>query len=78
VPIYIFAQIMGGICGAGCIYANYIHAIDLVEGGRNIRTLTTAGLFSTYAVRMVHLLWRFLYLIVRFSGGLSNERIVLF
>lgn len=50
VPIYIFAQIMGGVCGAGCIYANYIHAIDLVEGGRHVRTLTTAGLFSTYAV----------------------------
>ncbi|KAI0087004.1 aquaporin-like protein [Irpex rosettiformis] len=49
VPIYIFAQLLGGICGAGCIYANYIHAIDLVEGGRHVRTLTTAGLFSTYA-----------------------------
>ncbi|KAI0690457.1 aquaporin [Cerioporus squamosus] len=50
VPAYIFAQVMGGLCGAGIIYANYIHAIDIVEGGRHIRTLTTAGLFSTYAL----------------------------
>ncbi|TBU23203.1 aquaporin [Dichomitus squalens] len=51
VPTYIFAQLMGGLCGAGIIYANYIHAIDLVEGGRHIRTVPgTAGLFSTYAL----------------------------
>ncbi|KAI0357465.1 aquaporin [Trametes cingulata] len=51
VPGYIFAQVMGGLCGAGIIYANYIHAIDLVEGGRHIRTVPgTAGLFSTYAL----------------------------
>ncbi|KAH8104487.1 aquaporin [Cristinia sonorae] len=49
VPIYIFAQVMGGLCGAGLIYANYIHAIDRFEGGRDVRTLATAGLFSTYA-----------------------------
>ena len=52
VPGYIFAQIMGGLCGAGIVYANYIHAIDLVEGGRHIRTVPgTASLFGTYAVR---------------------------
>ncbi len=52
VPGYIFAQVMGGVCGAGIIYANYIHAIDVVEGGRHIRTVPgTANLFSTYAVR---------------------------
>lgn len=51
VPAYVFAQVMGGLCGAGIIYANYIHAIDIVEGGRNIRTVPgTAGLFSTYAL----------------------------
>ncbi|KAH9889971.1 aquaporin [Cubamyces lactineus] len=51
VPAYIFAQLMGGLCGAGIIYANYIHAIDLVEGGRHIRTVPgTASLFSTYAL----------------------------
>ncbi|CDO69991.1 hypothetical protein BN946_scf184973.g1 [Trametes cinnabarina] len=50
VPVYIFAQVMGGLCGAGIIYANYIHVIDIVEGGRHIRTVPgTAGLFSTYA-----------------------------
>lgn len=50
VPVYIFAQLMGGVCGAGITYANYIHAIDLFEGGRHIRTTPgTAGLFSTYA-----------------------------
>ena len=55
VPAYIFAQVMGGLCGAGIIYANYIHAIDLVEGGRHIRTVPgTAGLFSTYAVCLPH------------------------
>ncbi|THG97635.1 hypothetical protein EW026_g4398 [Hermanssonia centrifuga] len=51
VPGYIFAQVMGGVCGAGIIYANYIHAIDVVEGGRHIRTVPgTANLFSTYAL----------------------------
>ena len=44
------AQILGGVVGAGVVYANYIHAIDIVEGGRGLRTLATAGLFSTYAV----------------------------
>ena len=59
VPAYIFAQVMGGLCGAGIIYANYIHAIDLVEGGRHIRTVPgTAGLFSTYAVRPMTFLFR--------------------
>ena len=51
VPIYWAAQLMGALCGAGCVYANYIHAIDIVEGGRHIRTVPgTAGIFSTYAV----------------------------
>ncbi|KAI0789607.1 aquaporin [Abortiporus biennis] len=51
VPGYIFAQFMGGLCGAGIIYANYFHAIDIFEGGRGIRTVPgTAGLFSTYAL----------------------------
>ena len=54
VPIYIFAQVMGGLCGAGIVYANYIYAIDLVEGGRHIRTVPgTASLFATYAVRLM-------------------------
>ncbi|KAF8964167.1 putative aquaporin 4 [Flammula alnicola] len=49
VPIYIAAQLLGGIVGAAVVYANYFHAIDLVEG-HGVRTLATAGLFSTYAL----------------------------
>ncbi|KAF8158055.1 aquaporin [Crassisporium funariophilum] len=49
VPIYIFAQVLGGIVGAAVVYGNYFHAIDIVEG-HGVRTLETAGLFSTYAV----------------------------
>ncbi|KAI9569923.1 major intrinsic protein superfamily membrane channel protein [Boletus coccyginus] len=50
VPIYILAQLLGGICGAGIVYANYYHAINLYEGGTNIRTISgTGGLFGTYA-----------------------------
>ena len=48
--MYILAQVLGGVVGAGVVYANYFHAIDIVEGGRGVRTLATAGLFSTYAV----------------------------
>lgn len=44
---------MGALCGAACVYGNYIHAIDIVEGGRHIRTVPgTAGIFATYPVRM--------------------------
>nr|VWP00084.1 Uncharacterized protein [Ganoderma boninense] len=51
VPGYILGQVLGGLCGAGIVYANYIHAIDLVEGGRHIRTVPgTASLFGTYAL----------------------------
>ncbi|KAJ3529813.1 hypothetical protein NM688_g7800 [Phlebia brevispora] len=51
VPGYIFAQLMGALCGAGVAYANYIHAIDIYEGGRHIRTVPgTASMFSTYAL----------------------------
>ena len=52
VPVYMFAQLMGALCGAAIVYANYFHAIDIYEGGRGIRTVPgTAGLFATYAVR---------------------------
>ncbi|KAF5384163.1 hypothetical protein D9615_003364 [Tricholomella constricta] len=50
VPGYLFAQLMGGLVGAALVYANYFHAIDIFEGGRGVRTLKTAGLFSTYAL----------------------------
>ncbi|KIK55578.1 hypothetical protein GYMLUDRAFT_248614 [Collybiopsis luxurians FD-317 M1] len=49
VPVFIFAQLLGGIIGAGIVYANYFHAIDIVEGGRGVRTLATAGNFGTFA-----------------------------
>ncbi|KAK0475624.1 major intrinsic protein superfamily membrane channel protein [Armillaria luteobubalina] len=47
VPVYILSQLLGGIVGAGIVYANYFHAIDIVEGGRGVRTLLTAGNFGT-------------------------------
>jgi aquaglyceroporin related protein len=50
--IYILFQILGGILGAAVTYANYYHAIDVLEGPGN-RTLKTAGLFSTYAVSIL-------------------------
>ena len=50
VPVYILAQVLGALCGAGVAYATYFHQINLVEGGSNIRTLATAGNFATYAV----------------------------
>lgn len=50
VPIYIFAQLLGGIVGAAIVYANYFAAINAFEGGRGVRTLATAGIFGTLAV----------------------------
>ncbi|KAL0571314.1 hypothetical protein V5O48_010649 [Marasmius crinis-equi] len=49
VPGYCGAQLFGAFIGAAILYGNYVHAIDIVEGGRGIRTLKTAGLFATYA-----------------------------
>ena len=49
-PGYILAQVLGGMLGAAAIYGNYIHAIDIFEGGHDIRTRATASLFATYAV----------------------------
>ena len=51
VPCYILAQLLGGICGAGIVYANYYHAINVYEGGPGNRTISGTGdLFGTYAV----------------------------
>lgn len=50
VPIYILAQVLGALCGSGVVYATYYHAINLAEGGSNIRTIGVTGdLFATYA-----------------------------
>lgn len=52
-PIYLLAQFLGGFLGSGVVYANYIEAIDTMEGGRGFRTVppsktATAGIFCTY------------------------------
>jgi aquaglyceroporin related protein, other eukaryote len=51
-PMYFLAQFLGGFVAAGCIYANYVNAINYVEG-HGIRTVppapnSTAGIFCTY------------------------------
>ena len=51
-PIYFIAQVLGAFVGSGIVYANYISAIDFVEG-HGIRTVppapkATAGIFCTY------------------------------
>ncbi|KIW12126.1 hypothetical protein PV08_09400 [Exophiala spinifera] len=53
-PIYALAQILGAMCASGVVYANYKSAIDVFEGGPNIRTVpgysetASAGIFCTY------------------------------
>ncbi|KAL2396230.1 Aquaglyceroporin-9 [Exophiala dermatitidis] len=53
-PIYMLAQTLGAMCASGVVYANYKSAIDVYEGGPNIRTVpgysdtATAGIFCTY------------------------------
>jgi aquaglyceroporin related protein len=50
VPVYILAQVLGGVLGSAIVYGNYVNAIDIFEGGHNIRTRATGGLFATYAL----------------------------
>lgn len=53
-PAYALAQVLGAFCAAGVVYGNYKSAIDVFEGGPNIRTVpgysnhSTAGIFCTY------------------------------
>lgn len=53
-PVYALAQVLGAMCAAGVVYANYKSAIDVFEGGAGIRTVpgysknATAGIFCTY------------------------------
>ncbi len=51
-PMFFLAQFLGGFCGAGVVYANYIAAINNYEGN-GIRTVppsetATAAIFCTY------------------------------
>jgi aquaglyceroporin related protein len=52
VPGYVLGQLIGAWAGAIIVFGNYSHAIDIVEGKKGGRTLTTASLFGTYAVRL--------------------------
>lgn len=45
-PGYVVAQLLGGLVGGGIVYGTYIHATDIVEGSRGIRTLKTARFFG--------------------------------
>ncbi|KAJ5923630.1 hypothetical protein N7454_008875 [Penicillium verhagenii] len=53
-PIYVLSQVLGAMCGAAIVYGNYKSAIDVFEGGPNIRTVpgysttATGGIFCTY------------------------------
>ena len=49
VPGYMAAQILGFIAGSATAYGLYRHAISLVEGGGDVRTLGTAGTASYLA-----------------------------
>jgi aquaglyceroporin related protein len=50
VPGYILGQLIGAWAGAIIVFGNYYHAIDIVEGGKGVRTLKTGSLFGTFAV----------------------------
>jgi hypothetical protein len=78
VPGYITAQVLGGLVGAAIVYGNYFHAIDIAEGGRGIRTLKTAGLFATYAVRRHGCHWDSWSNDPRVPGSLFDLSVVLF
>jgi aquaglyceroporin related protein len=53
-PVYALAQVLGAMCGAAIVYGNYKSAINVYEGGPNIRTVpgysttATGGIFCTY------------------------------
>ncbi|KAH9980303.1 putative aquaporin 3 [Lactifluus volemus] len=50
VPGYVLGQLIGAWAGALLVFANYSHAIDIVEGGKGKRSLKTGSLFGTYAL----------------------------
>ena len=53
-PIYAISQLLGAMAGAFIVYGNYILAIDNLEGGAGVRTLTTAGVFCTYPAEFMN------------------------
>ena len=56
VPVYIFSQVMDGLCGAGIVYANCIYYLVERASGCHVRAVPgTAGLSATYAVRSMSL-----------------------
>jgi aquaglyceroporin related protein len=59
VPGYVLGQILGAWLGAIIVFANYFHAIDIFEGKKGRRTLSTGSLFGTYAVSLAQPLHNF-------------------
>jgi hypothetical protein len=50
VPGYVLGQLIGAWLGAIIVFANYFHAINIFEGQKGKRTLSTGSLFATYAL----------------------------
>ncbi|PPQ85238.1 hypothetical protein CVT25_010011 [Psilocybe cyanescens] len=57
VPGYMLSQLLGGICGAAIVYGNYKTAINIKEGGSDVRTMKTAGYFCTVPVSAIPPAW---------------------
>ena len=50
-----FARLIGALCSAAIVYANYFHAIDIFEGGWGIRSVPgTVGLSSRHLPCVLH------------------------
>src|SRR5271156_2253325 len=56
-PGYLIAQVLGAMCASAVVYANYKSAIDVFEGGPNIRTVggptSSALIFCTYPAKFM-------------------------
>src|SRR3954453_17169645 len=56
-PTYLVAQVLGAMVASAVVYANYKSAIDVFEGGPDIRTVgsntSTAGIFCTYPAALM-------------------------
>jgi aquaglyceroporin related protein len=50
VPIYIMAQVAGGLVGAAATYGQYLQAINIYEEGGANRTIATGGLFAPFPI----------------------------